>query len=234
MLARLSVALLLSLAACAAHEGPNPTPTPTPTPTPEPRAEVQVAIASVQLAQDCPDPATDAAATPAKVDQAYAPPPPATAAQEIAPARSASRMAPGAALPGSGGGGWSPPCVQSTMQLSLANIGDRGGKLEIKAVRLLDAQSKRVLGPMTSRKPSEWNPEGTYRPWNEEVAPRSNIKAAYRLAAPDWGRVQSDLGATVDLYSRPFVIEIEVAVDGRTQTLRSAEVLREQIHMIAT
>ncbi len=235
MLARLSAALLLSLAACAAHEGP--TPTPTPTPTPEPRAEVQVAIASVQLAQDCPDPATDAAATPAtpaKTDQAYAPPPPAAAAHEIAPPQMqvASRAAPGAALPG--GGGWSPPCVQSTMQLSLANTGDRGGKLEIRAVRLLDAQSKRALGPMTSRKPSEWNAEGTYRPWNQEVAPRSTAKAAYRLGEPDWGRVQSDLGATVDLYARPFILEVELAVDGRTQTLRSPEVLREQIHMIVT
>jgi len=137
----------------------------------------------------------------------------------------------GAALPG---GGWSPPCVQSTMQLSLANTGDRSGKLEIKAVRLLDAQTKRALGPMTSRKPSEWNTAGTYRPWNEEVAPRSNTKAAYRLAEPDWGRVQSDLGATVDLYARPFLIEVEVAVDGRTQTIRSPEVLREQIHMVVT
>ncbi len=240
MLARLTVTLLLSLTACASHEGPTPTPTPTPTPEPE-RAEVQVAIASVQLAQDCPDPASDATATSSSVGQAYAPPPPARPADEPAahelqeaPAVRAtqSKMAPGAAVPG--GGGWSPPCTQSTMQLSLANTGARAGKLEIKAVRLLDAETKRALGPIASRKPSEWNTEGTYRPWNEQVAARSNTKVAYRLAEPDWGVVQQQLGGTVDTFSRPFLIEVEVAVDGHTQTLRSSEFVREQIHMVAT
>jgi len=234
MLARLSAALLLSLAACAAHEGP----TPTPTPTPEPRAEITVAVASVQLAQDCPDPATDATATPSTVGQAYAPPPPVQVAPaQPMPEQSAAKISAGARMAGSavpGGGGWSPPCVQSSMQLSLANTGDRSGGVVIKSVRLLDAQSKRELGPLTSRKPSEWNDTGTYRPWNEQIAPRTTIKAAYRLNEPDWGQVQNQLGGTADLHSRPYILEIEVAVDGRTQTLRSAETMREQIHMIAT
>ncbi|HEY0134718.1 MAG TPA: hypothetical protein VGB85_11575 [Nannocystis sp.] len=238
MLARLTVTLLLSLAACASHEGP----TPTPTPEPEPRAEVQVAIASVQLAQDCPDPASDATATPSTAGQAYAPPPPAMPADEPAagyqsqqePAARATakqRMAPGAAI---GGTGWNPPCTQSTMQLSLANTGGRSGKLEIKAVRLLDGETKRALGPIASRKPGEWNAEGTYRPWNEQIAARSTTKIAYRLAEPDWGQVQQQLGATVNLYGRPFILEVEVAVDGRSQTIRSSEFMREEIHMVVT
>lgn len=238
MLARLTVTLLLSLTACASHEGP----TPTPTPEPEQLAQVQVAIASVQLAQDCPDPASDATPTPSSVGQAYAPPPPARPANEPpaahelqeAPAARASqsKMSSGAAVPG--GGGWSPPCTQSSMQLSLANTGGRAGKLEIKAVRLLDGETKRALGPIIHRKPSEWNAEGTYRPWNEQVAARSNTKVAYRLAEPDWGQVQQQIGATVNVYGRPFILEVDVAVDGRTQTIRSSEFMREEIHMVVT
>ena len=240
MLARLSVTLLLSLAACASHEGP--TPNHNPTPEPEPRAEVQVAIASVQLAQDCPDPASDASATPSTAGQAYAPPPPAQPADADrlppgpAARASASQRAPGPPMPGAAldSTGWSPPCVQSSMQLSLANTGARSGKLEIRAVRLIDVETRRALGPIASRKPSEWNAEGTYRPWSEQVAARTTAKVAYRLGEPDWGQAQQQLGATVHLHGRPFILEVEVAVDGRIQTLRSSEFMREEIHMVVT
>ena len=247
MLARLSAALLLTLAACASHEGPAPAPTPTqaPTPTPEPHAELTLAVASVQLNQDCPDPATDA--TPAaaaaatapsagpSASQPYAPPPPVqkhtldpgVAPQHESVAVSAKRMAPS-------DGTWSPPCVQSTMQLSLANTGPRAGTIEIKAVRLLDAKSRRELGTLVSRKPSEWNTEGSYRPWDQQVAPGATIKAAYRLSEPDWGRVQTLLGDTVNTYAQPLLLELDIAVDGHTQTVRSPEFVREPSYMIVT
>ena len=145
MLARLSAALLLSLTACAAHEGPTPTPTPTRR-RPSPPRRDQVAIASVQLAQDCPDPASDAAATPSTAGQAYAPA--ATGPGRPGPSgRRTARPGPADARPRSRARRERRRRLESAlravnMQLSLANTGDRPGKIDIKAVRLLDARDQ--------------------------------------------------------------------------------------------
>lgn len=217
-----SLALLfaLSLSACAAHEGP-----PTADEPPPPRAAITAAIASVQLIRNCDDPASEAPA------QAPAAPLTQAAAQAIPPAQPLS----GAALRMPGDSvGWSQPCTQSTMQLALPNTGDRDGKIHIESVRLLDAVTKRELGDLVSRKPHQWNPQGSYQPWDERVPAKATIHAAYRLADPDWSQVQRTLGADVDLFSRSYLLEVRLSVDGADQTVRSAEFVRQPEHIIAT
>jgi hypothetical protein len=231
MLATLSrrcvlLSALLS-SACAAHDGPADPPTPS--------ARVEVKIASVQLVQNCSDPPSDADAEAKAAAEARAvAAEPAAASPMPAPGGvlhdvSAREMAVGARR-GDGPGGWSPPCTQSTMQLSIANAGDREGKLRIEGVRLLDAASKRDLGKIEARKPSQWNPGGTYQPWDQVVPAGATVKVGYRLADPDWSQVES--GADPD--TRPYVLEIDVSVDGVSQTVRSPEFVREPVHMIVT
>lgn len=229
----LSLALLLS--ACTTHDdGGKPGATPVePEPVkPEPALPaVTVAVASVQLIQDCPDPAEPAPADSASAS-AVAPSLPDVAAEQAKPSASVpARMA--KVAPGSGPG-WSPPCTQSTLQLALRNPGKADATLRVEAVRLVDAASKKVLAPIVARKPSLWNELGTYQPWDQRVAVGAELKVAYRLAEPDWSQVTTALGPTVSLYAQPFVLEVDVSIDGARQTIRSPEFVREQVHMIAT
>ena len=103
-----------------------------------------------------------------------------------------------------------------------------------QAVRLVDVASKRALAPIVARKPSVWSPDGIYRPWDERVAVAADLKVGYRLAEPDWEKVREALISGVNLYAQPFVLEVDVSIDGARQTLRSPEFVREQVHMIAT
>ena len=54
------------------------------------------------------------------------------------------------------------------------------------------------------------------------------------FAPDDADVVEAALGAGVDLYAKPFVLEVDVAIDGVRQTVRSPEFVREHEHMIAT
>ena len=235
----LSLALLLS--ACTTHDdGGKPEPVkpevkPVQPEPVKPLPAVTVAVASVQLIQDCPDPAEPAPAVePAPAAERSLPAPVADVS-----AKQGSMAAPGPAgrmremAPGSGRG-WKQPCTQSTLQLALQNPGKVDATLRVEAVRLVDAASKKVLGPMAARKPSLWSDVGSYQPWDERVTAGAQIKVGYRLAEPDWSQVTTTLGPTVNLYAQPFVLEVDVSIDGTRQTLRSPEFVREQVHMIAT
>lgn len=224
---RLALTFALLLPACTAHEE---------TTTPTPAARIEVKVASVQLVQDCSDPPGDAAAEAAAkpsepvLAQATAPSspmPPAPGAMDVS-AGAALRMA------GDGPGGWSPPCTQSTMQLSIANVGDREGKVRVEAVRLFDARGNKELGKIQARKPSQWNPAGTYQPWSEVIGHGATVKVGYRLGEPDWSAVNTILGTDTDPYARPYVLEIDISIDGVSQTVRSPEFVREPVHVIAT
>jgi hypothetical protein len=192
----------------------------------------------VQLVQDCADPPSDAAAETALANVAGPPAQPAQPAQAPLAAMPAEpgamqRMAPGASLDGSGPG-WSPPCTQSTMQLSIANVGDREGKLRVENVRLFDARSNKELAKIQARKPGQWNPIGTYQPWNEVIGAGATVKIGYRLGEPDWSAVHTILGTDTDPYTRPYVLEIDISVDGVRQTVRSPEFVREPVHVMVT
>jgi len=211
------------LSACAAHEGPADPPTPT--------ARVEVKVASVQLVQDCADPPTDAAAEANAKPAADGP-----AALAQAPVRSQDAPAAGSVASGlmRAEPGWSPPCTQSSMQLSVANAGDQEGRLRIEAVRLLYAPTKTEVGKIDARKPSQWNAGGTYQPWNQVVPAGATVKVGYRIGEPDWSKVDATLGGDADPYARPYMLEVDISIDGITQTVRSPEFVREPVHMIVT
>jgi len=244
MLARLHLALLaLSLSACAAHDGPVSSTgreLEKPPETPTPHAELKIAIASVTLEQNCPDPPEPVA--PASTTAAEAPAERAPEmAQQPAPVGSMAQPAPGAPLArakrSADAGPWQPPCNQSTMQLALSNTGDAPGALTIKAIRLLDAASKKPLGALNARRPSLWSDTGGYQKWDQQILPGATLKTSYSLDEPAWPEVQTQLGSA-NLYTTPYLLELEIAVagaaDGAVQTVRSSEFLRQEVHMIVT
>lgn len=207
--------------ACASHEGPEPE-LETPTAV---AAELRATIASVQLAQDCPDPPAAAAQTPAPAS-AVAPP-----AGDVERERAAGKMSPGAAMPG--GGGWTPPCTQSGVQLTLSHDGEDALPFEIKAMRLTAAGQGGVLATVPFRGPSKWTDAGRYDPWDQRLAPGTELKASYKLGEPDWSMVAKTLGND-DTYGKQFVLEVDVVFAGRSITLRSPEFEREHPHVIVT
>jgi len=177
-----------------------------------PRSDIKTAVASVQFLEDCPDP------------------------HEEEPARSAAKVAPGAAMQGDSLDGHGPvhQCTQSTMQLSFENTSERDGTVHITGVRILDAKGSRELGKVAARKPSVWNAEGTYQRWDQVVPAGGTRKVAYRLGDPDWSLVQRAIGESEDIYAYPLVLEVEVEVDGKAMTVRSPQFTREQVHVIVT
>jgi hypothetical protein len=198
----------LAAAGCTSHEGAEPQ-------LEAPKAakiELRAAIASVQLAQDCPDP-------------------PPAAAPEQAPA-AAARAAPGSAI-GGGGPGWSPPCTQSNMQLTLSHDGKEALPLEIKAIRLTAAGNGGVLATVPFRAPSKWTEGGRYDAWDQQLAPSTEVKASYKLGQPDWSLVAKAIGSD-DTYGKRYVLEVDLTFAGRSITVRSPEFEREREHVIVT
>jgi hypothetical protein len=187
-------------------------------PEAEVKHQLRASIASVQMIQDCPDPAGEAA-TPA----AEKPMP--SADESISAGASASRIA-------GDGGSFRQPCTQSTMQLSLAHDAPDAQRVEVVAVRLMRGTD--ALGPIPARKPSKWNDTGTYDAWDERVPVGSEIKVSYRLGEPDWSKVQEKLGSGVDPYAQRYVLEVDLKMEGHTFTVRSPEFSREYPHVVVT
>jgi hypothetical protein len=246
---RLALALALLLpSACASHEDgsrptsptktvettpepePEPQPQPQPQPQPEPEPEPQpssakASIASVQMNQDCPDPAptvAPAAAVPASTRASDEPPPP--PAKEMA----AKRAARGSSMSGKGP---RQRCTQSTMQLAFSVGREAPARVVIERVRMLDAEGSSELATIAARRPMAWV-DGTYREWDEAVPAGSEVKASYSLRVPDWTDVETKIGGPS--YGHMFVLEVELTIDGEQKTLRSPAFTRERPHVIVT
>jgi hypothetical protein len=241
-----SIAVLL-LAACAGWENSSPSYTPPPAegPTPshyappppgdprepytppapeQPKAgNVTVAIASVQLQEDCPDPAPAGAPSSELAPSAGVGSP---AAQSMQKQAASSQMRGDTA----DGRGWN-PCSQSTVQLSVR--ADFVGQLTIVAVRVLDASSKKVAGPVTLRGPTLWN-DSVYGPWDGRTIAGKDLNVSYKMGEPDFSRAAELVGPTFNTFGGPFILEIEVSIDGRRQTIRSGEFTREPPHIMVT
>ena len=95
-------------------------------------------------------------------------------------------------------------------------------------VRLLDGKGKRTLATVTSRTPTRWAAD-TYVAWDERIAGNTTSQVAYSLADAKWKR--GDVG---DLYIKPYIVEVVVVIDGRKQTVRSAEFVPASPDMIQT
>lgn len=115
-----------------------------------------------------------------------------------------------------------------SLNLSLTNAGGRAGQLRVTRVRLLDGKGKRTLATVTSRTPTRWDAD-TYVAWDERVAGNTTTQVAYSLADAKWER-----GGAGDLYIKPYIVEVVVVIDGRKQTVRSAEFVPASPDMIQT
>jgi len=115
-----------------------------------------------------------------------------------------------------------------SLNLSLTNAGGRAGQLRVMRVRLLDGNGRRELATVASRTPTRWDTEG-YVAWDERVAGNTTSQVAYSLADAKWKR-----GGASDLYLKPYIVEVEVVIDGRKQTVRSAEFVPASDGMIQT
>lgn len=237
---RLATVVAVLLTACAAWESPSAeapppaespvpsshyappppaSPNPEPAPLPEPQhVEIRVAIASVQLIEDCPEPVP--AVAPAGVTK---PTLGATSPTESVRAGQAGRTANG------DGASFPQPCSQSMVQLSLQS--DVPGAFRIDAVRLIDPRTKRVAGTTKLRAPTRW--DDGYGPWDGQVVVKTELKISYKLGEPDVSRA-AERGLSEVNSSGPFILELDVAVDGHRQTIRSSEFYREPPHMVVT
>lgn len=221
LLASFALVALLSNG-CASHDNAVGTKPEAPV-----KHQLRATIASVQLIQDCPDPANEPA-SPAVDTSAAKEKERAAAAM---PPASQSVVA-GAARMGDSDGSFQQPCTQSTMQLSLAHDASDAQRIEVVAVRLM--RGTEVLGKIPARKPSSWSDSGSYDLWDERVPVGKEIKVSYRLGEPDWLKVQEQLGAQADLYSQRYVLEVDLKMGDTTLTVRSPEFAREYPHVVVT
>jgi hypothetical protein len=123
------------------------------------------------------------------------------------------------------------PCTQSNMQLSLRSEESAPLSFTVRSVKLLSADGVQVA-TLQSRGPSVWVVDG-YHPWDERLVPKTDVKASYKLSVPDWYEVDKKLGMDSSV-GKMFLLEIEVSVDGKSQTLRSAPFPREEDHVVVT
>ena len=182
-----------------------PPPVATPTPQNEPRGEIRVAIASVQLLDNCPDPPDAAAAPSAEGEREQKPTAP----------------------------GYAPHCSQSTVQLSIRS--DRSGPFRIEAIRILDGAHRRVAGSSTLRKPTLWRADsGIYSPWDARVIAGMDLQISYKLGDLDLAQADKLVGQEFNTYAGPFLLELNVSIDGRRQTIRSTAFTRQMLDMVET
>jgi len=170
-------------------------------------SDVRAAISSVVVEGDCPE----------------------ASAKPTAPA-AAAPMRPGDVAAGKAV--WHPPCQQSLMQLSFENVGKRDAIVQVKGVRMIDVANDRSVAQLDAREPTVWNDaSGGYLAWNERLSIGAKLGTSYELSAPDWNDVQRKIGGDGDLWTRSFVLEVDVGIDGDTTTLRSPEFTRPPRHV---
>lgn len=116
-------------------------------------------------------------------------------------------------------------CTQSRVQLSIESDGDEAQSFAIRAVRLKKAEGGDVLGTMTTREPTVWD-DSKYKPWDESIGAGASVKVGYALGDPDWAKVGKALGGST--WGPMYIVEIDVEIDGRTQTVASPKVPRDE------
>ncbi len=190
---------------------PEQAPPQDPPPSP-PVTDRHAAIASVQLLEDCPEPA-------ALAD---------TSASPRGPAGE------GVALPGSQSR--SPQmrrgpreCEQSTVQLAVRS--NLAGAFRIHAVRVLDATTHRKVGTTKLRMPTRWaESSGTYDAWDATLAAGADLNISYKL-----GELEVPLdrrgGPDFNAIMGPFELELDVTIAGKRAKIRSPEFGREPVRM---
>lgn len=238
----LTLSILGLASGCAPHDDAKDAPTPPeanvaaassdgpvdPEPEPEPEVEtVTVAVASVQLQDDCPQPAAAAgAAAQAPAQGKRSMPKPGLGDVEGDVAHGDMDPAIEARL--------AARCVQSEVQLSITSEDSEALPFSIRAVRLRKGEEVDADGPiqtMTARAPRIWK-GSSYAAWDQSIAPGSTLNVRYSLGAPDWAAVEKILSGSS--WEWLYVVELEVEVAGRVQTIRSPLTPREAVEEMVT
>ncbi len=120
-------------------------------------------------------------------------------------------------------------CQQSTLQLDFKAGAARPNSsdaavVEVVTVRILDASTNRVLDEVSARAPTQFVND-RFQAWNEQVAAGRQVRASYKLEAPDWTKIGS--GEAFRTRSMPLRVEVVLRIDGVLRTLRSGEITRE-------
>lgn len=198
----------LAVVACAK-------PSPPKGPTPDAGA-VEVAIASVTLADDCPDnrgPAWSLPA-PAPAEAAAAPPVADQAASQVS-----EKRAPGGSAYSTQEG--EAACEQSFVQLRVRGpAGGAATRIAITKVELLD-DAGAVLGELTARAPTAWQGDH-YEPWGETVAAGDELATAYELTAPAWATYGK---GPFESHDGVYTLRVTVAVGDDERTLTQQTVV---------
>ncbi len=218
---RLAGLIALLFAACAPWESTSPTYVAPPArdPTPSPYAPPPPGDPYPR-----PDAPADASRVAIAAVQLFSncPDPPEVAAEEERAADQQSRKP-----------GYAPSCSQSTVQLALHS--DRGGAFRVEAVRVLDAARQRVAGSSTLRKPTLWSAAAsTYLRWDERIPAGTELQISYKLGELDLTAGQKLAGPDFDVYMGPFLLELDVSIDGQRRTIRSPAFARQREDMIET
>lgn len=225
---RLAVAMLL-LSSCAGWEPSTPnyvaptaeSPAPSshyappppvlpgdpPSDPPTSAANDRIAISSVQLLDNCPDPVEAEAA---KSIESRG-----DSAEGKRSGDSARRR-----------------CEQSTVQLAVRS--EQAGTFRVEAIRILDGARRGVAGTTTLRQPTRWGDAGGYQAWDQRVSPGVDMQISYKLGdleLPDANKLAS---AEFNAYSGPFMLELDVSIDGRRQTIRSHTFSRQDFDLVET
>ena len=202
-------ALLATLLACGCMKDKAPATENTSAEAARPAKQATPSIASVVLAQDCPDPPGSLGSPPEKAK-----------AKREARAKSDSDQP------------FQQPCTQSSIQLAFADQGEQPGSVRVKAVRFWSAEeSKSPLATLQARMPARWSGQ-SYGAWDEIVPADSTIQATYKLSAPDWSTVESKVGGSS--YGRMYLMEVDVEVSGKVSTIRSAKFERQRPQILKT
>ena len=144
--------VILALTSCWTSSQPGEPPKPAPAP-------VDVAIASIRLADDCPDVAARA---------------------ELAQGSVAGDCA--------GDCNFRMACEQTLLQVSLRSTSSMKTTIGIKKIELLD-NAGTTIGTLKARTATRWANDGSYTAWDQVVGPGEVMAASYALTAPDWGLV---------------------------------------------
>ena len=110
---------------------------------------------------------------------------------------------------------------------------DVPGGFRIEAARVIDPKTQKSAGTAKLRAPTRWDETGgTYAAWNERVDSKAELKISYKLGELDLARAVELVGPEFNTYGGPFVLELDVSIDGHRQTIRSPEFTREPPHIM--
>ena len=107
-------------------------------------------------------------------------------------------------------------CRQSSMQLQFASTALTASKIEIRAVRLIDPVTNKVIETLSHREPQQWSGD-KYVDWNQSLSANSTIKATYKLSAS--GQISGYSSDARYGGASKYRVEVDVAVDGELRTL---------------